>query len=285
MYKSTSILIAILAFFSTIAICDSTKTIQAQQTQEEISSDADISSILKSESGADQAYIWYLFHCGYAVKTKTKLLIFDYVRRHWVRQDEPEHRSLSNGWINPEEIKNLDVYVFVSHSHKDHYDSTILGWQDTLNNITYFFGWDEAEGSKYHNMVGPREIFKECKIEVYTINSNQNKIPEVAYLVKTDDLFIYHGGDYNGDIESDFAFLATFVDKLDFMMANDGCVGQITEPIRLFKPDLIFPGHFGGEEHKRRTLVDCLPEYNFGCEVKSPLKRGHMFSYNRGDYD
>lgn len=283
MFKTIISLIAVLVILPAIVLCDSDKTIKASAVSGGISPETDAPAILFSELDANQAYIWYLFHCGYAVKTKTKLLIFDYVRGHWVKQDEPEHRSLSNGWINPEEIKNLDVYVFASHSHGDHFDSTVYNWQDSVKNITYFFGWDEAEGSQYHNMIGPRELFKDDKIEVYTINSHHSGVPEVAYLIKTDSLVIYHGGDYNSDYKSDFAYLATKTDRLDFMMANDWCGDPITEPIKLFNPKLVFPGHFGGKENEPRKLVDCCAENNYGCEVKCPLKRGHMFGYNIGD--
>ena len=238
------------------------------------------SKILKKELAEGEAYAWYLFHCGWAVKTSSKLLIFDYTRGLWRYQVEPSVRSLSNGWINPEEIKDLDVYVFVSHSHRDHYDSTILGWIDSIGSISYFFGWSEAEGSVYNNMVGPRASFVNDDIEVYTINSHHSGVPEVAYLVKTDGMAIYHGGDYNADYEADFAYLRTFTDKLDIAMLNDWCGDPIMEPITIFNPQLILPGHFGAKEAETRRLPPCYEDLGLSGEVKCARQRGDMFKYD-----
>ncbi|HUU44850.1 MAG TPA: MBL fold metallo-hydrolase [Acidobacteriota bacterium] len=227
-----------------------------------------------------EAYIWYLLHTGHAVRTETKLLIFDYIstRRH--NPVEPSVRSISHGWINPEEIKDLDVYVFVSHSHTDHFDSTIFTWQNTVPNITYFFGWDAAEGSRYHNLVGPRATYSDSTITIHTINSHHSGVPEVAYLVQTDGLAIYHGGDYNSDYENDVAYLCTHVDQLDIAMLNDWCGDPILEVINRLKPRLVFPGHFGDKEHEPRRLPGCVcqgPE-SF-CTLHCPTHRGEMFHY------
>ena len=69
--------------------------------------------------GEGDARIWYLGHCGWAVKTRSRVLIFDYWEREAVRGDP----SLANGKVDPAELRDLDVYVFVSHSHGDHYEN------------------------------------------------------------------------------------------------------------------------------------------------------------------
>lgn len=256
--------------------------LQASLINADLVSDTLPALLLTEELRPDQALVWYLFHCGYAVKTKSKLLIFDYVRRHWTSQENPTAPSLANGWINPEEIKDLDVYVFVSHPHGDHFDSTIFSWQKIIPNITYFFGWDAADGSQFHNMVGPRATFKDDKIEVYTINSHHSGVPEVAYLVKTDSLAIYHGGDYNANYKADLPYLAGFIDRLDFAMANDWCGDPIVEMIKQLKPKIVFPGHEGGKEYNLTKLADCAREQNWSCAINPPGRRGEFFRYNCG---
>jgi len=65
--------------------------------------------------------VWYLGANGWALQIENKLLIFDYqteTNPNPPQYDEP--RNLDNGYINPEEIKDFDVYVFVTHSHFDH---------------------------------------------------------------------------------------------------------------------------------------------------------------------
>ncbi|UCC45328.1 MAG: PD40 domain-containing protein [Candidatus Zixiibacteriota bacterium] len=236
-----------------------------------------IDTLLQQPLAEDEAYAWYLYHAGFAVKTDSKLLIFDYTRGLWNGEVEPPERSLTNGWVDPDEIRELDVYVFVSHSHSDHYDPVILGWQDTISSITYFFGWFVAEGPNYHNMVGPRASFINDEICVYTINSYHSGVPEVAFLVLTDDLSVYHGGDYNSDYVSDIAYLGTFVDRLDIAMLNDWCGEPILEVIHELLPNLVLPMHFGGDEAEPRRLppycVDCA--CTFGCADL----RGDIFHY------
>ena len=93
-------------------------------------------ALVGETSHPGEAVIWYLGQSGWAVKTKSKLLVFDYWERG--RSDEP---LLANGRINPEEIKNLDVFVFVSHTHEDHFDEGIFRWEKTVKKMTYIFGW------------------------------------------------------------------------------------------------------------------------------------------------
>ncbi len=269
--------IALIAVFAaTINASDTTEPIPAASIP-----DSAVSQLLSSELKPDEALVWYLFHTGYAVKTKSKLLLFDYTRGLWRNQSEPDTRSLSNGWINPAEIKALDVYVFVSHPHRDHFDSTIYGWRDSVRSVTYFFGWDETKGDRVHNMVGPRATYKDDKIQVWTINSHHSGVPEVAYLVKTDSLCIYHGGDYNADYAADYPYLGTFVPRLDIAMMNDWCGDPIFAVIDQFKPRLVLPGHFGARETEPKKLPACLASRNPEIRVGDPKARGQLFRYRR----
>ena len=85
-----------------------------------------------------EAMIWYLHSCGWGVKTKNHLLIFDY----WEAGKKPDEPSLLNGYIDPEKIKDESVYVFVSHHHQDHFDPVIFKWGKTIKKIKYIFGWN-----------------------------------------------------------------------------------------------------------------------------------------------
>jgi hypothetical protein len=86
-----------------------------------------------------EAYIWYLGHSGWAIQTKSHFLIFDY----WERTES--ERALANGHIRPEEIRDQNVIVFVSHGHPDHFDPRVLEWKDEVPRITYVFGWEADE--------------------------------------------------------------------------------------------------------------------------------------------
>ena len=75
-----------------------------------------------------EAEIWYLYNSGFAVKTANHFLIFDY----YLDSAKGNERCLENGVINTNEIKDLDVIVFVSHKHPDHFNPLIFDWQNDI---------------------------------------------------------------------------------------------------------------------------------------------------------
>jgi ribonuclease BN (tRNA processing enzyme) len=96
--------------------------------------------ILSRELKPGQAVIWYLYHSGWAVKTKNDLLIFDYTEP----PARPPNRSLDSGAIDPSEIADENVTVFISHRHSDHYDPIILEWRTAVKRIRYVWGWEDG---------------------------------------------------------------------------------------------------------------------------------------------
>ena len=99
-----------------------------------------------SDLRAGEARIWYLGHCGFAVRTAQHLLIFDYQERRDGPQPRtrPDTRGLDRGWVDPAEIAGDRVRVFVSHSHDDHFDPVTFGWKQTVPDIAYYLGWKAA---------------------------------------------------------------------------------------------------------------------------------------------
>ena len=154
-----------------------------------------------------KAKIWFLGHCGFAVATQNHFLISDYVEKTLENQfGRPDSPSLETGYINPEEIKDLKVRVFVTHSHTDHYDSVIYSWEETIPDIEYFFGWQASENPQYHYLTGPRAEWQDDDMQIYTVNSHHSGVPEVAYLVMVDGLAIYHNGDCKADPDNDIVY-------------------------------------------------------------------------------
>ena len=85
----------------------------------------------------------YLGHSAWSVQINNNLLIFDYQEKFdfdWGEQKPA--KNLAAGYITIDEIKDYNVYVFVSHSHIDHFDEVIFDWENEVENITYFFGWE-----------------------------------------------------------------------------------------------------------------------------------------------
>lgn len=196
--------------------------------------------------------VWYLGHCGYAVRTRDHFLIFDYQEQRDGRQAKtrPEQPSLASGWIVPEEIKDLKVRVFVSHSHEDHFDPVIFSWRKVIPDISYFFGWKAEGDAADAYLVGPRAEVESGGLEIATINSHHSGVPEVAWLVKVDGLVIYHNGDCQPDDPvSEHGFLRTRTGAVDvafvFPVVEEGQKYTIQERdfFKKFRVRDVFPMH------------------------------------------
>jgi L-ascorbate metabolism protein UlaG (beta-lactamase superfamily) len=226
-----------------------------------------------------QAVVRYLLHCGYAVRTRTKLLIFDYVRQTRRAPGVPEQKDLAHGWIDPDEIKDLDVYVFVTHSHNDHFDPVILEWQDRLDRVTYIFGWKATDDPHHYCLASPRARVTIGDMNIWTVNSHHSGVPEVAYLVQTDGLTIFHGGDWKDDYESAVDYLLTRAPKVDIAFLGAHTREWIVYALRHMKPRAVFPMHYGGEESVYASFARECADSGLEVQIETPGARGDSFRY------
>jgi L-ascorbate metabolism protein UlaG (beta-lactamase superfamily) len=202
------------------------------------------------ESAYGKVLVRFLGHCGFVIETSDHFLIFDYVEKMLEGSyGRPESPSLEAGYIVPAEIRDRKVRVFVTHGHGDHFDPVIFGWEETIPDIQYFFGWKASEEPRHLCLVGPRAEWTEDGLEIFTVNSLHSGVPEVGYLVKVDGLGIYFNGDYQGKFEEDFPFLKTKADRIDLaflppLWEEKWAYGRMnSELIRLFQPRAVFPMH------------------------------------------
>ena len=237
------------------------------------------------------AVVWYLGHCGYAVKIRDHLLIFDYQETRDGQQPKvrPVRPSLDAGWINPDEIKASKVRVFVSHSHEDHYDPIILEWKNTIPDIAYYFGWKFADAPAYHSLAGPRAEIISGDLEIATINSHHSGVPEVAWLVKTGGLVIYHNGDCQpDDPASAYDFLRKKAGRIDiafvFPVYEDG--EQYTrQNLALFERFSIraaMPMHARAGDPRYMEFKKAFEAKIAGLAIHVPMKMGERFTYLDG---
>jgi L-ascorbate metabolism protein UlaG (beta-lactamase superfamily) len=246
----------------------------------------------------DHATVWYLRHAGWAVRLGDALLVFDYQEElgmEDVTDDTP--RNLENGFIDPDEIGDLEVFVFVTHAHGDHYDPVIFEWQSEIERLTYFIGWDEEPESHCERftgadadcrtMGGMRATAEVDGIQVYTIDSHHNDIPEVAYLVRHGDWIVYHNGDYMADYGHDYAYLKTISDRIDvaFVSALPGKswphVSRAVHLAREFDVPVLFPIHFRDLEMCEGFVAEVAAE-GVTAEVTCPTARGQRFVVAKG---
>ncbi len=77
--------------------------------------------------------ICHLAHSSFALKLDGKLFIFDY----YMPESDRKGQGLAQGFIDPEEIREEEVYVLNSHSHSDHLNNVVFEWQEAVDDITY----------------------------------------------------------------------------------------------------------------------------------------------------
>jgi L-ascorbate metabolism protein UlaG (beta-lactamase superfamily) len=240
---------------------------------------------------AGEAVVWYLGHCGYAIRTENHFLIFDYQENNDGQQKKfrPEKTSLNLGWIDPEEIKDLKVRVFVSHSHADHFDPVILKWKEDIPDIEYYFGWKMADDPAFHNFPGPRTELRSDGLEIATINSHHSGVAESAWLIKVDGLVIYHNGDcLPDDPFSEHDYLRKKTDRIDlafvfpvFAKAEKYAV-QNRDFFKKFRVGAVFPMHVtaGGDAYLgfQKAFQAEIP----GLAIYVPMRMGQQFIYAKG---
>ena len=238
-----------------------------------------------------EAFIWYLGHCGYAVRTQNYLLIFDYqeLRDGQQLKSRPSEPSLDNGWINPEEIKDLSVRVFASHSHDDHYDPVVLEWKNRIPDVQYFFGWKASDDTLFHYLVGPRAELSSGGLEIATINSHHSGVAEVAWLVKVDGLVIYHNGDCQPeDAAGEYGFLKKKADRIDIAFVPPVHEERLKysmqnlELFRKFSPRLVLPMHARAGDAMYRDFEKAWKSKIPGLSVAVPMKMGERFVCESG---
>lgn len=235
-----------------------------------------------------EAMVWYLFHCGWAVKTSSALMIFD----HLVETRKPENHSLSHGFVDPNEIKDQNVYVFISHGHGDHFDKNILEWKKVIPNITYVFGWQAQEAQTHHSFGEDRLSQSIGPLKVKNIFHTFDNIPESAFLIEVDGMTIYFSGDHGN---APGALNPVYKDNIDYMSQQSNVFDLVflsifggptyegeLYAIDKFKPRVMLPMHFWGIESLAEEFVNLarskFPKTGFWY----PLNKGDGFLYKKG---
>lgn len=227
--------------------------------------------------------VWYLGHCGFAVKVGDKLLVFDYVSNLGSPPADPDAGGLDDGTIAPADLEGLEVFVFTSHSHGDHFDRTIMEWAGGGEGVHYFFGWEAGDMADHHYMVGPNASAGVSGVKIYTVNSVPDGIPEVAYLVEIDGIWIYHNGDHFARDDEDLEYLAGISSEIDLAFvpgyAASGAPFFEKEMrfLERFKPRIVFPMHRSGEEEAAREWAQVLSDRGMTLELRFPQARGDRF--------
>jgi L-ascorbate metabolism protein UlaG (beta-lactamase superfamily) len=148
----------------------------------------------------------YLFHSGFAVETKNTWLIFDHflntpgtrfsISEAYVSPMQTEAGSFDDGIVNLREFGGKRVYIFISHSHSDHFNPYIYKWIKTYKKMKYTVADSISSKEKANSVfavVSPGETIKFDDLKIGTLASTD---AGVGYLVEVDGCRIYHAGDH-----------------------------------------------------------------------------------------
>jgi ankyrin repeat protein/L-ascorbate metabolism protein UlaG (beta-lactamase superfamily) len=248
-------------------------------------------SLLKKKFNNHDAGIWYLGHSGWGIKTGNYFLIFDFYKDGTL----PDETSLSNGYVNPSEIKELKVYVFVSHVHGDHYNPCIFDWKDKIGNITYILGFQPEDVPAYE-FIGPREKREIDGMTISTIESNDSG---VGFLVEVNGLTFFHAGDhanqyrdFSGPFCAEIDLLSNLKGKIDIaFLPIAGCgFGDLVAVkkgvyyvLENLTPRFMFPMHAGDYViNAYRVFAENAEQENFETQILSAESRGDRFEFKNG---
>ena len=239
-----------------------------------------------------EAYIWYLRHSGWALKTRSALLVFDY----WDNDTPPDEKLLTNGHIQPGELKDIPTYVFVSHDHGDHFDRQILDWRSDIPGITYVFGF-ETQGEEGIISLSPHVQQKIGPLTVTTIQSND---AGVGFAVEIDGLTVFHAADHSNNTldmeENDFYpeidFLAEkgIQPDISFFLNMYGCGSSNPEAFQKgifyavdkLKIKSVLPMHGADKEWVYQNLADGVYQNNIKVDVGAAVNPGDRFFFSKG---
>ncbi len=244
-----------------------------------------------------EAKVVYCGHSGWAIQTEKHVLIFDYWSRN--KADQPE---MANGSINPQEIKDKDVIVFVSHDHSDHFDSVIYGWKNVVKNITYVYGFkpEDSWTNKETGYHGPEYVYIDDnqtkqigKIVITTLKSNDSG---QGFLVTADGITIYHPGDlawFSAEDEQAFKkevdFIAGKTQPIDLaFLPVTGCPSRwqrefVVEgffySIDKLNPSQVFPMHTFQREYMMKEFAEMAQKRMVNNQIVCSDNSGDSFHY------
>jgi L-ascorbate metabolism protein UlaG (beta-lactamase superfamily) len=243
----------------------------------------DEDTLLHASLEPGEAVIWYLYHSGWAIRTASHLLVFDYAPAF--RKGDPG--SLEDGWIRPDDLGDLRVVVFISHAHSDHFDPSILAWRDRIPALRFVFGWPTPLARDGDVVFGQeREVREVDGVRVLNVHHEFDGIPESAFLVQVDGLTLIHSGDHDHSrglsqpvFRENIEYLREKGPDLDILFTPT--FGDEMGAIRLLDPALVIPMHDGGRERQYRRFADEVASSGLKVKVWAASRPGDRMTYRR----
>jgi ankyrin repeat protein len=232
---------------------------------------------------ADEAYVWPLHNRGWAVKTRSHLLVFD----NEEQGRKPDWPSLSNGWIIAPEISGQDIIALYSNYHAlPNTMEFIHALESRLDRIRYINYKDDAwRGGDKTAYVKGREVQKLGDVEIIPYETrDEGNMGSLGYLLKVDGLTIFYPNFFPEDIDAfkkEIDVLAEQAKTCDLAIVEtvpgqeNAWAAYVVEKL---KPRVVIPYDRSGNAAALRELAEELgrkyPSLEFGL-VQDPGDRLH----------
>ena len=219
--------------------------------------------------------ITYLTHSCFTLKIEDKVFLFDYPSGRYIT--EKVRNTVSRI------VKGSNLYVFISHSHSDHYNPEIFELNKIAEKAVFVLSDDVHFNSKDRReeikVIEPDKRYNVDDISMNTFKSNDEG---VAFIIEVSDTKIQYGGDLakwdwpEWSEEKRTSKVKVFKEVLDELKDLDidiafsnmderleSWAGPV-DFIRTVRPDHFIPIHtFGNEE-----WIDDLLEVDLPDDVK-----------------
>jgi L-ascorbate metabolism protein UlaG (beta-lactamase superfamily) len=138
--------------------------------------------------------VTYLHHSGFMVRSSDKLLLFDFYGDPHKPDEGQKNIACVVDAIQDPAIHH--VYIFASHSHRDHFDPVVLTFDQYGKPVTWLFSSDISGVAKQKQIqfFSPDEQAAIDGLVVHTFASTDEG---VAFLVIVDGINLFHAGDLN----------------------------------------------------------------------------------------
>ncbi|AJA48722.1 putative Zn-dependent hydrolase [Clostridium pasteurianum DSM 525 = ATCC 6013] len=141
-----------------------------------------------------RAKINYLYNSGFTVETENYLLIFDYYKDSVSKGI----KSIENGAISELNLKiPKKIIVFSSHSHFDHFNPVIFTWKKIRPDINYVLSNDITNIDNKDTNINILSPYEDLYLDNIYIKAFSSNDLGVSFLVKVDNINIFHSGDLN----------------------------------------------------------------------------------------
>lgn len=231
--------------------------------------------------------IVHLGQSGTLIRVGDRILIFDYMTPE---SERPDGMGIEQGYINPSQLVDEHVVVFVSHHHADHFTNDIFRWRDSCRSIRYVVSSDVENTPEKTVVMEPGETRHIDNLIVKTYPSTDIG---VAFTVLIDDLHIYFCGDngfWNWDNEaSENDYIQNVLGQLDRSQPIDigiqvcdprleqwGAGGIILFAVEL-QPGLLVPVHAFGQYQFNKKIQAKLKESSFSGRFWPIEQRGDIW--------